>query len=148
MQHGDIELVVSRFFCGVLVGGAIRKRDSSGSSRVTTDQPRASLKANWQTDFVDQTQIRNFRENSSSPYQLNLLQYPFSLKAVSNTCIARSAAMVRDSHFYRMTRFYVSHLSTRPCILGEFQSKMIVFRQQYGNENSLAFISVDFGLST
>lgn len=39
--------------------------------------------------------------------------YPFSVKAVSNTCIARSAAMVKEGHLYWMTRFYVSDLSTR-----------------------------------
>ena len=42
--------------------------------------------------------------------------YPFSLKAVSNTCIARSAAMVKEGHLHRMTRFYVSDLSTRPSL--------------------------------
>lgn len=73
MKHGDIELVVSGFFAESWWVGQSEKKKAQESSRVTTDQPRISLKANWQTDFVDPTKITNFRENSSSPYQWNLL---------------------------------------------------------------------------
>ena len=120
MKHGDIELVVSRFFAESWWVGQSGKKTAQESSRVTTDQPRTSLKAIY-------------------------------LPVLSESCLQHVYCSI-GRHGQRQSFLSDDKVLCQPsvnkAILGEFQSKMIVSWQQYGNENSLAFISVDFGLST
>jgi len=145
MKHGDIELVVSRFFAESWWAGQSGKKKAQESSRVTTDQPRTSWKLIGNQILSIKPKLRI--SEKILLHRINEIYLP----VLSESCLQHVYCSI-GRHGQRQSFLSDDKVLCQPsvnkAILGEFQSKMIVSWQQYGNENLLAFISVDFGLST